>query len=73
MTKYPFGVNLTLLPSMVPPDYGAYAQDGAASADFFAEVFGGWLGEGCELDCSVRYFMQLGLSFKGPTTAPTPK
>lgn len=30
---------------------------GAASADFFAEVFGGWLGEGCELDCSVRYFM----------------
>lgn len=26
MTKYPFGVNITLLPSMVPPDYGAYAQ-----------------------------------------------
>jgi len=26
MTKNPFGVNLTLLPSMVPPDYGAYAQ-----------------------------------------------
>lgn len=26
MTKYPFGVNLTLLPAMVPPDYGAYAQ-----------------------------------------------
>ncbi|KAF2702841.1 2-nitropropane dioxygenase family oxidoreductase [Pleomassaria siparia CBS 279.74] len=26
MTKSPFGVNLTLLPSMVPPDYGAYAQ-----------------------------------------------
>ncbi|KAJ5098416.1 hypothetical protein N7532_005417 [Penicillium argentinense] len=26
MTKYPFGVNLTLLPTMVPPDYGAYAQ-----------------------------------------------
>ncbi|KAF2791824.1 2-nitropropane dioxygenase family oxidoreductase [Melanomma pulvis-pyrius CBS 109.77] len=26
MTRFPFGVNLTLLPSMVPPDYGAYAQ-----------------------------------------------
>lgn len=26
MTKYPFGVNLTLLPALVPPDYGAYAQ-----------------------------------------------
>lgn len=26
MTKAPFGVNLTLLPAMVPPDYGAYAQ-----------------------------------------------
>ncbi|KAI8933119.1 hypothetical protein NX059_009761 [Plenodomus lindquistii] len=26
MTKYPFGVNLTLLPAMVPPDYSAYAQ-----------------------------------------------
>lgn len=26
MTKKPFGVNLTLLPSMVPPDYGAYAR-----------------------------------------------
>ncbi|KAF2483323.1 2-nitropropane dioxygenase [Neohortaea acidophila] len=26
MTDKPFAVNLTLLPSMVPPDYGAYAQ-----------------------------------------------
>lgn len=26
MTNNPFGVNLTLLPAMVPPDYGAYAQ-----------------------------------------------
>ncbi|KAF1994823.1 2-nitropropane dioxygenase-like protein [Amniculicola lignicola CBS 123094] len=26
MTKFPFGVNLTLLPAMVPPDYAAYAQ-----------------------------------------------
>ena len=26
MTNKPFGVNLTLLPAMVPPDYGAYAQ-----------------------------------------------
>lgn len=26
LTKYPFGVNVTLLPAMVPPDYGAYAQ-----------------------------------------------
>jgi NADH:quinone reductase (non-electrogenic) len=26
MTKSPFGVNLTLLPSINPPDYGAYAQ-----------------------------------------------
>ncbi|TGZ80947.1 2-nitropropane dioxygenase-like protein [Ascodesmis nigricans] len=26
MTKKPFGVNLTLLPAMVPPDYDAYAQ-----------------------------------------------
>ncbi|KAL4895251.1 hypothetical protein BDV59DRAFT_211609 [Aspergillus ambiguus] len=26
MTKCPFGVNLTLLPAMIPPDYGAYAQ-----------------------------------------------
>ena len=26
MTKNPFGVNLTLLPAIVPPDYGAYAQ-----------------------------------------------
>ncbi|KAI7365292.1 2-nitropropane dioxygenase [Hortaea werneckii] len=26
MTKSPFAVNLTLLPAMVPPDYGAYAQ-----------------------------------------------
>ncbi|EEP78983.1 conserved hypothetical protein [Uncinocarpus reesii 1704] len=26
MTKKPFGVNVTLLPSLVPPDYGAYAQ-----------------------------------------------
>lgn len=26
MTNYPFGVKLTLLPAMVPPDYGAYAQ-----------------------------------------------
>ncbi|KAI9729651.1 MAG: hypothetical protein M1818_008454 [Claussenomyces sp. TS43310] len=26
MTKAPFGVNITLLPAMVPPDYGAYAQ-----------------------------------------------
>ncbi|KAI4860893.1 2-nitropropane dioxygenase family oxidoreductase [Hypoxylon rubiginosum] len=26
MTKYPFGVNITLLPALVPPDYGAYAQ-----------------------------------------------
>ncbi|KAF1969715.1 2-nitropropane dioxygenase family oxidoreductase [Bimuria novae-zelandiae CBS 107.79] len=26
MTKNPFGVNLTLLPAMVPPNYSAYAQ-----------------------------------------------
>lgn len=26
MTKYPFGVNITLLPAMVTPDYAAYAQ-----------------------------------------------
>ncbi|KAM5346683.1 hypothetical protein ACJ41O_009688 [Fusarium nematophilum] len=26
LTANPFGVNMTLLPSMVPPDYGAYAQ-----------------------------------------------
>lgn len=26
MTKNPFGVNLTLLPALVPPDYSAYAQ-----------------------------------------------
>ncbi len=26
MTKYPFGVNITLLPAMVPPDYAAYTQ-----------------------------------------------
>ncbi|KAF4985243.1 hypothetical protein FDECE_16706, partial [Fusarium decemcellulare] len=26
LTRYPFGVNITLLPAMVPPDYGAYAQ-----------------------------------------------
>merc|ERR1712014_133183 len=26
MAKNPFAVNLTLLPAMVPPDYGAYAQ-----------------------------------------------
>jgi len=26
MTSKPFGVNITLLPAMVPPDYGAYAQ-----------------------------------------------
>ncbi|KAF1363549.1 inosine monophosphate dehydrogenase [Lizonia empirigonia] len=26
MTKYPFGVNLTLLPAMIPPDYAAYAR-----------------------------------------------
>lgn len=25
-TKNPFGVNITLLPSINPPDYGAYAQ-----------------------------------------------
>ncbi|KAJ8106895.1 hypothetical protein ONZ43_g6905 [Nemania bipapillata] len=26
MTKNPFGVNITLLPTLQPPDYGAYAQ-----------------------------------------------
>jgi NAD(P)H-dependent flavin oxidoreductase YrpB (nitropropane dioxygenase family) len=26
MTSKPFGVNLTFLPALVPPDYGAYAQ-----------------------------------------------
>ncbi|KAG6000115.1 hypothetical protein E4U21_005809 [Claviceps maximensis] len=26
LTKSPFGVNITRLPSLVPPDYGAYAQ-----------------------------------------------
>lgn len=26
LTSKPFGVNITLLPSMVPPNYGAYAQ-----------------------------------------------
>ncbi|KAI9806039.1 MAG: hypothetical protein M1833_004446 [Piccolia ochrophora] len=26
MTRNPFGVNLTLLPALVPPDYGAYAS-----------------------------------------------
>ncbi|KAG9235863.1 hypothetical protein BJ875DRAFT_253698 [Amylocarpus encephaloides] len=26
MTSSPFGVNITLLPAMTPPDYGAYAQ-----------------------------------------------
>ena len=26
MTKNPFGVNITILPALVPPDYGAYAQ-----------------------------------------------
>lgn len=26
MTDKPFGVNLTLLPALVPPDYDAYAQ-----------------------------------------------
>ncbi|KAG8426425.1 hypothetical protein J3459_008155 [Metarhizium acridum] len=26
LTKKPFAVNITLLPAMVPPDYGAYAQ-----------------------------------------------
>ncbi|KAI2469609.1 hypothetical protein F4781DRAFT_393445 [Annulohypoxylon bovei var. microspora] len=26
MTKYPFGVNITLLPALVPPDYAAFAQ-----------------------------------------------
>lgn len=41
---------------------------GATSADFFAEVFGGWLSEGCELDDSVRYCMQLGAFAKEYTT-----
>lgn len=26
LTKKPFGVNITLLPAMVPPDYKAYCQ-----------------------------------------------
>ncbi|KAJ8131073.1 hypothetical protein O1611_g2551 [Lasiodiplodia mahajangana] len=26
MTKNPFGVNITLLPTLQPPDYGAFAQ-----------------------------------------------
>ena len=26
MTKRPFGVNITILPALVPPDYGAYAK-----------------------------------------------
>lgn len=26
MTKYPFGVNITLLPALVPPSYGEYTQ-----------------------------------------------
>ncbi|KAH7110751.1 hypothetical protein EDB81DRAFT_831569 [Dactylonectria macrodidyma] len=26
LTRNPFGVNITLLPAIVPPDYGAYAQ-----------------------------------------------
>jgi NAD(P)H-dependent flavin oxidoreductase YrpB (nitropropane dioxygenase family) len=26
MTKYPFGVNITLLPSMAPPNYGEYTR-----------------------------------------------
>jgi NAD(P)H-dependent flavin oxidoreductase YrpB (nitropropane dioxygenase family) len=26
LTKNPFGVNITLLPALVPPDYGAYAR-----------------------------------------------
>ncbi|CRK46523.1 hypothetical protein BN1723_020047, partial [Verticillium longisporum] len=26
LTKNPFGVNLTLLPALVPPDYAAYAR-----------------------------------------------
>lgn len=26
LTKFPFGVNITLLPSLVPPNYAAYAQ-----------------------------------------------
>lgn len=26
MTSNPFAVNMTLLPALVPPDYGAYAQ-----------------------------------------------
>lgn len=46
---------------------------GATSADFFAEVFGGWLGEGSELDYSVRYCMQLRLSLKSiRRTSPSP-
>ena len=26
MTNKPFGVNITLLPALQPPDYGAYAR-----------------------------------------------
>lgn len=26
LTRYPFGVNITLLPALNPPDYGAFAQ-----------------------------------------------
>ncbi|KXJ89790.1 hypothetical protein Micbo1qcDRAFT_136888 [Microdochium bolleyi] len=26
LTKFPFGVNITLLPALAPPDYGAFAQ-----------------------------------------------
>lgn len=46
---------------------------GPTSADFFAEVFGGWLGEGCELDFGVRYYIQLRLSLESiRRTSPSP-
>ncbi len=41
MTKKPFGVNLTILPALIPADYDAYAQVVAESKVALCEIAGG--------------------------------
>lgn len=58
LTSHPFGVNLTLLPTIVPPDYNAYAEIVVKEKISIVETAGHYKGL-VSLDRISTYFRNL--------------
>ena len=74
MTSKPFGVNLTILPALIPADYDAYAQVIADEKVTMVEVAGGspkkyiklWHDAGVKVlhkSATIRHALKVPLSF----------